>query len=100
MVESLNPQSTALSPRKDMPLTPEPGLQDGFQRAINYMRISVTDRCNLRCIYCMPPEGVPWIPHGEILTFEEIERIVRATAMVGMRKLRLTGGEPLVRRDL
>ncbi len=78
----------------------EPRLQDGFQRAINYMRISVTDRCNLRCIYCMPPEGVPWIPHDEILTFEEIERIVRATATVGMRKLRITGGEPLVRRDL
>jgi len=75
-------------------------LQDGFQRAINYMRISVTDRCNLRCIYCMPPEGVPWIPHEEVLTFEEIERIVRATAMAGMRKIRITGGEPLVRRDL
>lgn len=64
------------------------------------MRISVTDRCNLRCIYCMPPEGVPWIPHGDILSFEEIERIVRATATVGMRKIRITGGEPLVRRNV
>lgn len=78
----------------------EPGLQDSFHRAIDYMRISVTDRCNLRCIYCMPPEGVPWIPHQEILTYEEIERIVRATATVGMRKIRITGGEPLVRRDV
>src|SRR5512142_3147707 len=75
-------------------------LQDSFQRSINYMRISVTDRCNLRCIYCMPPEGIPWIPHQDILTFEEIERIVRATAAAGMRKIRITGGEPLVRRDL
>ncbi len=78
----------------------EASLQDGFQRSINYMRISVTDRCNLRCVYCMPPEGVPWIPHGEILTFEEIERIVRATSLVGMRRIRITGGEPMVRRDL
>ncbi|MGI5838031.1 MAG: GTP 3',8-cyclase MoaA [Chloroflexota bacterium] len=75
-------------------------LQDNFRRTINYMRISVTDRCNLRCIYCMPPEGVPWIPHENILTFEEIERIVRATATVGMRKIRITGGEPLVRRGI
>ena len=96
----LSHESIALGPRKDKPLVPETGLRDGFQRAINYMRISVTDRCNLRCIYCMPPEGVPWIPHNEILTFEEIERIVRATAMVGMRKLRITGGEPLVRKDV
>ncbi len=81
-------------------MAPEARLQDGFRRAINYMRISVTDRCNLRCVYCMPPEGVPWIPHQDILTFEEIERIVRATATVGMRKIRITGGEPLVRRDL
>jgi cyclic pyranopterin phosphate synthase len=81
-------------------MDPEPHLQDGFRRAINYMRISVTDRCNLRCVYCMPPEGVPWIPHPDILTFEEIERIVQATARVGMRKIRITGGEPLVRRDL
>ncbi len=81
-------------------MTTEPGLLDSFQRAINYMRVSITDRCNLRCIYCMPPEGVPWIPHDEILTFEEIEHIVRATAMVGMRKIRITGGEPLVRKDV
>lgn len=79
-------------------MSTEPRLQDSFRRSINYMRISITDRCNLRCIYCMPPEGVPWIPHESVLTFEEIERIVRATATVGMRKIRITGGEPLVRR--
>lgn len=82
------------------PALPTDRLRDGFLRSINYMRISVTDRCNLRCIYCMPPEGVPWIPHTDILTFEEIERVVRATARVGMRKIRITGGEPLIRRDL
>lgn len=78
----------------------DPTLRDSFHRAISYMRISITDRCNLRCVYCMPPEGVPWIPHSEILTFEEIERIVRATARVGMRKIRITGGEPLVRQGV
>ena len=81
-------------------MSSEAKLQDSFRRSINYMRISVTDRCNLRCIYCMPPEGVSWIPHENILTFEEIERIVRATATVGMRKIRITGGEPLVRRGV
>lgn len=75
-------------------------LTDGFRRTINYMRISITDRCNLRCIYCMPEEGMPWIPHEHILTYEEIERIVRATATVGMRKIRITGGEPLVRKGV
>jgi cyclic pyranopterin phosphate synthase len=61
------------------------------------MRISVTDRCNLRCIYCMPPEGVPWRPHDDILCYEEIETIVRAAAELGISKIRLTGGEPLAR---
>lgn len=75
-------------------------LNDAFNRTVNYMRISVTDRCNMRCLYCMPEEGVPWIPHGNILSYEEITRIVSATAGLGMRRLRITGGEPLVRRDL
>src|ERR1700730_11716620 len=75
-------------------------LSDQFNRPITYLRISVTDRCNLRCIYCMPEAGLPWIPKPEILTYEEIERIVRAGASVGLRSVRLTGGEPLVRRDL
>jgi len=78
-----------------------PGLlTDAFRRPITYLRISVTDRCNLRCVYCMPEGGLPWIPKAEILTFEEIERVVRAAAPLGVRSIRLTGGEPLVRRDL
>jgi cyclic pyranopterin phosphate synthase len=70
---------------------------DAYNRPISYLRISVTDRCNLRCIYCMPPEGVHWRPHEEILRYEEIETIVRAAAEMGISKVRLTGGEPLVR---
>jgi len=75
-------------------------LSDAFQRPITYLRISVTDRCNLRCVYCMPAAGLPWVPKSDILSFEEIERIVRAAAASGVRSIRLTGGEPLVRRDL
>jgi len=75
-------------------------LADAFRRPITYLRISVTDRCNLRCTYCMHEAGLPWIPKAEILSFEEIERVVRAAASVGVRSLRLTGGEPLVRRGL
>jgi len=70
---------------------------DAYNRPISYLRISVTDRCNLRCIYCMPPEGVAWRPHEEILRYEEIETVARAAAEMGITKLRLTGGEPLVR---
>jgi GTP 3',8-cyclase len=75
-------------------------LFDPFGRIVNYLRISVTDRCNLRCIYCMPPEGVPWIPHGELLSYEEISTIVKVAAGMGINKIRLTGGEPLVREGL
>ncbi|MGQ9824308.1 MAG: GTP 3',8-cyclase MoaA, partial [Desulfotomaculales bacterium] len=75
-------------------------MQDNFQREINYLRVSVTDRCNLRCFYCLPEQGVKSIPHGEILRFEEIERVVRAAALVGVKKVRITGGEPLVRKGL
>ncbi len=70
---------------------------DNFNRPISYLRISVTDRCNLRCVYCMPPEGVPCRSHEEILRYEEIELIVQAAASLGISKVRLTGGEPLVR---
>jgi len=70
---------------------------DAYNRPISYLRISVTDRCNLRCVYCMPPEGVPWRPHEEILRYEEIETVARAAAELGISKVRLTGGEPLVR---
>ena len=75
-------------------------MQDGFGRRIEYLRISVTDKCNLRCVYCMPEAGLPWLRHDEILTYEEIAQIVAVMAPMGLRKVRLTGGEPLVRRDV
>ena len=75
-------------------------MKDRFGRTIDYLRISVTDRCNLRCIYCMPEEGVQWVPHQEILSYEEIARLCRLFAGLGIRRIRLTGGEPLVRQDL
>ncbi|MGB6600173.1 MAG: GTP 3',8-cyclase MoaA [Candidatus Cybelea sp.] len=75
-------------------------LIDGFSRPITYLRVSVTDKCNLRCVYCMPEGGLPWLRRDEILSYEEIAQIVRAAASVGVRAIRLTGGEPLVRRNL
>src|SRR6516165_1936422 len=74
-------------------------LIDSFGRVHNNLRISVTDRCNLRCTYCMPEEVV-FMDKGELLTFEEITRFVRVAAPLGIDKIRLTGGEPLMRRDL
>jgi cyclic pyranopterin phosphate synthase len=76
------------------------GLSDSFQRPINYLRISVTDRCNLRCIYCMPAQGIELLPHSEILRYEEILTVAQAAVALGINKLRLTGGEPLVRSEL
>jgi cyclic pyranopterin phosphate synthase len=76
------------------------GLSDSYQRPINYLRISVTDRCNLRCVYCMPAEGVSLMSHNDILTYEEIDTVARAAAELGINKIRLTGGEPLVRLGL
>lgn len=75
-------------------------LVDSFGRSIVNLRVSVTDRCNLRCAYCIPDEDVEWMPRAEILTFEEITRFARVGAGLGIRKLRLTGGEPLLRKDL
>lgn len=75
-------------------------LIDTYNRKIDYLRISVTDRCNLRCIYCMPEEGVSLKPHEEILTYEEILRFAQAAVKSAISKIRLTGGEPLVRKDL
>lgn len=75
-------------------------MLDPYNRDINYLRISVTDRCNLRCRYCMPEEGVQLMPHDAILTFEEIRTLVKAGIEQGITKVRLTGGEPLVRKDI
>jgi cyclic pyranopterin phosphate synthase len=75
-------------------------LVDGWGRRIASLRISVTDKCNFRCTYCMPAEGLEWLRRDEILSFEELERLTRIFAALGIEEVRLTGGEPLVRRDL
>ena len=72
-------------------------MNDTFNRSIDYLRISITDRCNLRCLYCMPAEGISSLPHSDILRYEEIVEVVRAAAACGVTKVRITGGEPLVR---
>jgi cyclic pyranopterin phosphate synthase len=73
-------------------------LLDNYSRPVNYLRLSVTDRCNLRCRYCRSEEGVPFVPHDEILTFEELERLVKICCSVGINKVRVTGGEPFARK--
>ena len=82
------------------PAVSRDALLDRFGRVARSLRISVTDRCNLRCLYCMPATGVGWFPKNRILTFEEIRRVVSVLASLGVREVRLTGGEPLLRRDL
>lgn len=76
------------------------GLLDRFGRQHTYVRISVTDRCNYRCVYCLPAEGMSWMPRAELLRYEEIARVVAVMARMGVRRVRLTGGEPTVRRDI
>ena len=75
-------------------------LQDQFGRSIEYLRISVTDRCNFRCVYCMPEEGMQWLPKSAILSYEEIQEVVRQLAPLGLRRLRITGGEPTIRPQI
>jgi GTP 3',8-cyclase len=75
-------------------------MLDKFNREINYLRISVTDKCNLRCIYCMPEEGITLKQHKEILRYEQIEQIVKEAVQIGINKIRLTGGEPLIKKDI
>src|SRR6185295_18827197 len=79
--------------------TPRPGLVDPFGRAITYLRVSVTDRCDFRCVYCMA-ENMAFLPKVDLLTLEELDRLCTAFVLKGVRKLRLTGGEPLVRRGI
>jgi cyclic pyranopterin phosphate synthase len=81
-------------------MTPQPPIVDSFGRVHDNLRVSVTDRCNIRCFYCMPEQGVQFADRREILSFEEIERFVRIAAGLGVNKVRVTGGEPLVRRNL
>ncbi len=75
-------------------------MYDNFDRKINYLRISVTDRCNLRCVYCMPEDGIKMLQHSEVLSFEEITAITRVAVSLGVNKVRITGGEPLVRKGI
>jgi len=75
-------------------------MRDQFGRRIEYLRISVTDKCNLRCVYCMPLHGLPWLKRSELLSYEEIRDVVATMAPMGLKRVRVTGGEPLVRRDL
>ncbi|MCW8133580.1 MAG: GTP 3',8-cyclase MoaA [Planctomycetota bacterium] len=75
-------------------------IADAYGRTFTYLRVSVTDHCNLRCVYCMPEEGVPWLPREELLSFEEIVTVVQAAAACGVYKIRITGGEPLVRKGI
>lgn len=75
-------------------------MKDSYGREINYLRISLTDRCNLRCVYCMPMHGLSFVPNEELLTAEELEKVARAAVDVGFKKVRLTGGEPTLRQDI
>jgi cyclic pyranopterin phosphate synthase len=75
-------------------------MRDQFGRSIEYLRISVTDRCNFRCLYCMPEQGLPWLPKAEILTYEEIAEVVRQLSPLGLRRIRISGGEPTIRPNL
>jgi cyclic pyranopterin phosphate synthase len=75
-------------------------MLDSYGREVNYLRIAVTDRCNLRCSYCMPPEGIPSLPHERILSYERMAEVAAAAALLGFEKVRLTGGEPLVRKGV
>lgn len=94
------PMIQSQSVEKDDDQVPSTGLLvDRFGRRIRNLRISVTDKCNFRCTYCMPAEGLPWLKKAEILSYEEITRIARIAVRLGIEQIRLTGGEPLVRRD-
>ena len=75
-------------------------MKDQYGRLIDYLRISVTDRCNLRCVYCMPEKGVTWIPHSEVLTYEELLTVGKAAAALGIKQIKITGGDRLLRKNL
>ena len=75
-------------------------LYDNHNRLINYVRLAVTDRCNLRCFYCMPEEGIKYLPKEELLSYEEMERTIRLLVEMGIEKVRITGGEPFVRKNM
>jgi cyclic pyranopterin phosphate synthase len=93
------PDARASAPEPVAPQGQET-LRDQYGRRIEYLRISVTDRCNFRCVYCMPLEGMAWLPKADILSYEEITEVVRQLAPLGLRRLRITGGEPTIRPEL
>lgn len=97
---SISPPSEAELVQPDLIQTSKPVLVDRFGRVHDTLRVSVTDRCNLRCKYCMPADGVPFVPRSELLSYEELTAVVRVAADLGVTRLRITGGEPLLRRDL
>lgn len=97
---SYSPMHIAQTEFQDKVLHRPSSLRDSFGRVINNLRISITDRCNFRCRYCMPEEGMVWLNKSELLAYEEIERLVRVFAQLGITKIRLTGGEPLMRKDV
>jgi GTP 3',8-cyclase len=102
---SMVQQLVQLGPAPRPAAGPHPVAQDGpmadtFGRRVEYLRISVTDKCNLRCVYCMPEEGLPWLRRDEVLSYEEIAELVRVMAGMGLSRIRLTGGEPLVRKEV
>ena len=75
-------------------------LIDPYNRVLNYLRVSITDHCNLRCMYCVPREDIPWLSHDQILRYEEILHLIKIGAGMGIAKVRITGGEPLVRKGV
>src|SRR5205809_5660050 len=90
----------SVDPSSARPQDGPPQAVDQFGRSIEYLRISVTDRCNFRCLYCMPLEGLQWLPKADILSYEEIADVVGQLAPLGLRRLRITGGEPTIRPNL
>jgi cyclic pyranopterin phosphate synthase len=99
-VSGLLDRASALRRARDDASGQADAMVDAHGRRIRYLRISVTDKCNLRCVYCMPVEGLPWLKREELLTYEEIAGIVAELAPLGLERVRITGGEPLVRKDL
>src|SRR5436305_6267291 len=98
-VEQRDP-SRPKATQDDLAARPQAALRDQFGRSIEYLRISVTDRCNFRCVYCMPETGMQWLPKSEILSYEEIASVVGQLAPLGLRRLRITGGEPTIRPQI
>src|SRR5881409_2447468 len=96
----LVPQGGGTRPPRPLAIIPPAMLRDRHNRTFSYLRISVTERCDFRCVYCMPAEGIKLAPKSDLLTYEEIARVARVGATLGLTKIRLTGGEPTVRAEL